>query len=356
MLNPQEPHNSLPPLSKLPPLPHTELVAHALPAYRALERLHEALKYLPSPAILLNPIATVEGADSSGIEAIVTTGDRLFLHQAVPLARSDPATKEAARYPGALREAVASSAYLPLCFRTATLICSRLLATTMQMRRTPVALRNDRTGVLVYTPPNQPDILADLLQDWERFVHQVDDFDPLTRVAILHSQFVAIHPFTDGNGRTARILHTLLLGQYDLLREPVLYLSRFLLRDRAAYYAHLQAVQAQGDWVGFVKFMADITREAAKWTYDRIEVIRQMHAQTGQKLADAAPFLARQEVLDVLFAQPYCRTEHMQRAGCSKDTAGRYLRQIAALGILQPERIGREVVYRHGALVRALEG
>lgn len=357
MFDPSQPHNSLPPLGRMTMPTREQLIACNMPAYVELARLQEAIKHLPDPQILLSGACIMEAVDSSKIENIVTTGDALFRHEALPALATDAATKQVHRYPLAVRQAAESMRSLPLCFRSANEICSVLLATQMDLRRGPVSLRNDRTGEVAYTPPDQPDVLMALLADWERFVHQVDDLDPLSRIAIAHCQFVAIHPFSDGNGRTARVLHSMMLMDQGLLSEPVLYLSRFLLAQRQNYYGRLKGVERRGDWLSWIAFVGKVTAEAARHTYRVVGAIRTLHASTKQLLSNSAPSLNRSDVLNVLFRQPYCRVIDVQNArAVNRGTAGRYLKRLEDLGVLRAEQVGRDKVWRHGALLRALEG
>ncbi|NIL92848.1 MAG: Fic family protein, partial [Woeseiaceae bacterium] len=87
-----------------------------------------------------------------------------------------------------------------------------------------------------YTPPVGQELLIGKLDNWARFMHAATDVDPLVRMAVQHYQFEAIHPFVDGNGRTGRILNILFLVEHGLLDSPILYLSRYIIQNKAAYY------------------------------------------------------------------------------------------------------------------------
>lgn len=208
---------------------------------------------------------------------------------------------------------------------------------------------------MVYTPPDAPDVLQRLLTDWEQYAHARDG-DPLTRLARLHYQFVTIHPFLDGNGRTARILHTVLLREFQLLDQPVLYLSRSILRRRDAYYTRIQAVTEQNDWAGFETFMAEVTAEAATWTVERVEAVLALYSRTEAQLRSLGAKFADPRLIEVLFTQPYCRIEHVVQTGLAqKQTAARYLDRLVNAGILQSERLGRDKLDRFPGILSALE-
>lgn len=347
------PYDGLPPLALAP----ASVASAASQATRhALGYLQGALAQLPNPALLLSTIPTLEAADSSHIENIVTTGERLFRLSATPEAPTDRATREAAACHTALRGAVASLADVPLSWRTARGICSQLVGQPQEVRRSRVTLSSQADGKVVYTPPTQPGVLAALISEWERQMH-AETADPLAHIARLHYQFVAIHPFMDGNGRTARILHLLLLQQYSLLDHPVLYLSRSIRRSKAEYYARLSAVTYQGDWAGLERYFSDVTQDAVAWTLLRVRSVLALRARTEQQLRTSGRRLAREGLLDALFEQPYCRIAAVaQRLSITKQTATRLLDALCNLGILRPDRQGRDKLYFFPALMDALQG
>jgi Fic family protein len=179
----------------------------------------------------------LEPQASSEIENIVTTSDALFRHARLESLPSDPATKEALRYRTALKAGCDSLKKRPLTTRTAEGVCSIIKHTRMAVRRVPgTRLANVATGEVIYTPPEGESRLRDKLGNWERFVHDEADLDPVVRMAVAHYQFEAIHPFTDGTGRAGRILNLLMLVKQGLLDQPVLYLSRYIIKNKSAYY------------------------------------------------------------------------------------------------------------------------
>ena len=119
-------------------------------------------------------------------------------------------------------------------------------------------------------------LLRDLLANWEHYIHMETELDPLIRLAIGHYQFEAIHPFTDGNGRTGRIINSLFLIQEDLLTLPILYLSRYVIENRADYYRLLQGVTARGDWEAWVLYVIKGVEETARWTTAKITAINEL--------------------------------------------------------------------------------
>ena len=145
----------------------------------------------------------------------------------------------------------------------------------MTVRKVPgTALKNERTGKIIYTPPEGETLLRDKLANWERFIHNATEIDPLIRMAVMHYQFEAIHPFTDGNGRTGRVLNLLYLVEQELLDLPILYLSRFIIQNRAAYYQLLLEVTTEGNWEAWILYMLKAVQETATSTTGKINAIK----------------------------------------------------------------------------------
>ncbi len=349
------PYNDLPPLPPEADLETRDLLKACIEAHKALASLRQATGHLPNPSVLINTIPLLEAQASSEIENIVTTADELFRfadHEAA----ADPATREALRYRSALQEGFLSLVERPLSTATAEVVCSRIKNTSMQVRRVPgTALANGQTGAVIYTPPVGESLLREKLFNWERFIHEAHDIDPLIRMAVAHYQFEAIHPFTDGNGRTGRILNLLMLVEHDLLDRPVLYLSRYIIERKAEYYRLLLAVTIEGDWAAWIRYMLDAVADTAQWTGRKIEAIRQLHDHACEWIRAQRPKVYSRELVDVLFSQPYCRIQNVVEAGVAKrETAARYLRELVDIGVLREERMGKEKVFLHPAYLRLL--
>ena len=140
----------------------------------------------------------------------------------------------------------------------------------MRVRTIPGTALARSTGEIVYTPPVGEDLLRSLLANWERFLHQTTEIDPLVRMAVAHYQFEAIHPFTDGNGRTGRVLNSLFFVSEGLLTLPILYLSRYIIQHNADYYRLLREVTRTDAWEEWVIFMLQGVQETASWTVAKI--------------------------------------------------------------------------------------
>lgn len=353
---PQQPYNDLPPLPPAGDIETKDLLKACITARTALAELKQATALLPNPTVLINTIPILEAQASSEIENIVTTTDDLFRYADDQDKAQHPATKEALRYRSALHEGFQSLGHRPLCTETAIAVCSRIKAVQMQIRRVPgTALANDQTQQVIYTPPVGESLLRDKLANWERFIHDHTEIDPLIRMAVAHYQFEAIHPFTDGNGRTGRVLNLLMLIEQGLLDLPVLYLSRYIIRHRTDYYRLLLEVTRQGNWSDWIRYMLAAIAETAAWTTAKIHAICGLEAQAREHIREHAPKAYSRELVEVIFNQPYCRIQNVvDGIGVTRQTAARHLKELVEIGVLAEQRLGKEKLFLHPAFLRLL--
>ncbi|GAB3373260.1 Fic family protein [Spongiibacter taiwanensis] len=347
------PYNALPPLP--PSVEHTESVAvlkACIPARAALAELKQAGELLPNQGLLINLLPLLEAKDSSEIENIVTTTDKLFQY-ANEDDSADPATREALRYRRALSTGFRKLSERPLTTNTAIEICSTIKSVNMQVRRVPgTKLMNPASGEIIYTPPEGEAQLQTLLSNWEQFLHADDGLDPLIKMAIAHYQFEAIHPFTDGNGRTGRVLNILYLIQQGLLSLPILYLSRYIVQNKADYYRLLLGVTREQDWQNWILYMLAAVRETAKWTSAKIAATRQLIELTSYHVQTQLPKIYSFELVQLIFQQPYCRINNLVDANIAKrQTASSYLKQLCDIGVLEERQVGKEKLFIHSKLV-----
>ncbi len=354
--DPTKPYNDLPLLPPAVDIESKALLKACIEARAALAELKSVGALIPNQAVLINTIPLLEAQASSEIENIVTTTDALFRYAQMEDSAEDPATKEALRYRGALYQGFTSLRDRPLSTNTAVQVCTRIKNVEMQIRRVPgTALLNTSTNQVIYTPPEGEAVLREKLANWERFIHERTDIDPLIRMAVAHYQFEAIHPFLDGNGRTGRILNLLMLVEQGLLDVPVLYLSRYILLERARYYQGLNAVTANAAWEEWILYMLSAVTETARWTTEKIRAIRTLHDGAKLFVRDNAPKIYSHELVDVLFVQPYARIQNLVESGVAKrQTASVYLKQLAELGMLRELKVGREKLFVHPNFIRLL--
>ena len=352
-----QPYNALPSLPPKADIESRVILKTCIRARAALGELKQAGGLIPNQAILINTIPLLEARASSEIENIVTTADRLFrFAQTGAAGQADPATKEALRYRTALYRAFQSLKARPLSVATAVNICSTIRGVDMAIRRVPgTALANDATGKVIYTPPQGEARLQDLLANWERFLHEATDIDPLIRMAVAHYQFEAIHPFTDGNGRTGRILNLLFLVEQGLLNSPVLYLSRHIIRHKAEYYRLLLAVTTRGGWQDWIVYMLEAVDETARWTTHKIHAIRDLMRSTAEHIRRHGAGVYSRELIELIFVQPYCRIANVVEADIAKrQTASVYLKKLCAIGVLKEIKAGRERLFINPRLMTLL--
>jgi Fic family protein len=345
--DPGKPYNGLP---LLPPASEIETRAVLKKSGRAassLAALQQAAELIPNQEVLINSIPLREAKDSSAIENIVTTSDKLFRFANVDADAADPATKETLRYRTALLEGYEDIRTRPLTTRTATTICRAIKGIDLDIRRTPgTTLSNQATGKVIYTPPEGEALLRDKMANWERFLHDEKDIDPVVRMAIGHYQFEAIHPFPDGNGRTGRIINILFLIEQGLLDQPILYLSRYINQHREDYYRLLLEVTTKGAWEPWILYMLEAVEDTATWTRTKIKAIKRQMEETVRHVAATRPKIYSRELIEVIFVQPYCRTNDLVKLGIgTRKTAAKYLGDLVSAGVLQERKEGREKLY-----------
>ncbi len=353
-----EPYNDLP---HLPPRAEVEsraVLRRVASAARAVEALRGAGHLVPNQAILINAIPLQEARLSSEIENIVTTQDALYRAAAGVEGPVDPAAREVLRYRTALRhgyEALAAGRRIDIDLMIE--ICSTILGGDAALRDEEHILIEDKAREMaVYTPPRGRERIVALLWNLVEFLQAPGDMDPLVRLAVAHYQFESIHPFHDGNGRTGRVLNVLYLVQAGLLEIPVVYLSRYLIQNKAEYYRLLRAVTEEGRWEAWLLYMLTAIEETARWTTGRIEAIRALMDSTEAAARDFLPRTADSHRLtELIFTEPYCRVRDVVDAGLAeRKAAGRYLQTLESAGVLAGDIAGRERIYTNSALVELL--
>lgn len=348
------PYNTLPPLPPKAELESKAVLRRCIAARAALAELKQAAELVPNPAVLINTLPLLEAQASSEIENIVTTTDRLFQFREMD-ENADASTREALRYSRALLEGFRSLKKRPLSTRTAEEICSRIKGTPMRVRKIPGTALARENGEIVYTPPVGEDRLRTLLANWERFLHEETEMDPLIRMAVAHYQFEAIHPFMDGNGRTGRVLNSLFFISEGLLSLPILYLSRYIIQHKADYYRLLLQVTHRDQWEAWVLFMIEGVEQTAAWTVAKLAAIRKLQVHTAEHVRKAAPKTYRHELVNLIFELPYCRIHDLtERKIAGRQTASVYLKQLARIQVLEEKTVGREKLFIHPKFLRLL--
>lgn len=348
---------SLPPAGEL----ETAAVLRALAeAHRRLAELKGRAVSIPNETILIDTLVLQEAKASSEIENIVTTQDELFQASLFMEGRGSPAAKEVARYRDALKrgfDSLRQSGGL-LTNNTVIEMFRVLKGTDEGFRVVPgTALKNEATGAMVYVPPQGAQEIVAQMTALERFVNDDDAsaLDPLVKMALIHHQFESIHPFSDGNGRIGRIINVLYLTRVGLLETPILYLSRYITTHKADYYRLLQGVRDNGDWEPWLLYVLRAVTVTSQQTLELIEGIRVLMADYKRRLRDHPSVKYSQDLLNNLFRHPYTRIEFVQTdLGVTRQTAARYLDQLAEAGFVEKRPQGRNNYYVNTPLIELL--
>lgn len=328
-------------------------------ASRQLAELKGVAAAIPNQGILINTLSLQEAKDSSEVENIITTHDEIFQTASRLDTAYNPAAKEVLHYAKALHTGFGQvREHNLLTVRQLTAIQATLEPNNQGIRTQMGTTLKDSHGKVIYTPPQRHDDIMQLLADLERFTNEPSlfDADPLIKMALIHHRFESIHPFWDGNGRTGRIVNVLYLFKEQLLDIPVLYLSRYLVRHKAEYYARLQAVRDHDDWENWVLFMLMAVEDAAASSIKIITAIRGLLLATKKQIRDRHSFYS-QDLINHLFSHPYTKIAFIEDAlKVSRITAAKYLNELVADNILVKRKRGRSNYYINMPLFNLLAG
>lgn len=356
-INPQVPYNALPPL---PPDKDTveskAVLRQESRAAVALAELKGIANTLPNQSILINAIVLKEAKASSEIENFITTHESLYQALTAKSFKPDSATKEVLRYREALFNGfkfIKDKGFLST--NGIIKIQNILEENSAGLRQVPgTVLKNGATGEVVYTPPDDKDVIKNLMSNLENFLNidEADDISHLIKLAIQHYQFESIHPFYDGNGRTGRIVNVLYLIQKSLLDIPILYLSGFIIRNKGKYYRLLRDVTFNDKWEPWIIYILQGIEQTAKDTIAQVNDINKLMNEAVNIVREKSPRIYSKDLIEVLFEQPYCKIEFLvDRLKIERKAASRYLQNIEELGVLKARRIGRENIYINEKLV-----
>jgi Fic family protein len=346
------------PFNDLPSLPPNEIDLETVPilkkltsAARNLGELNGLCETLPDPRLLINTIILQESRNSSAIENIVTTQDELYKATIEVPSEQNHATKEVLSYRDALYvglERMQSREGL-LLTNTMIEIVRTIKRNQAGIRTTPgTALKNAINGEIVYTPPVGETIIREKLAALENFINSSEEFpiDPLIKLALIHYQFEAIHPFVDGNGRTGRIINTLYLVQQGLLIQPVLYISSYIVQFKTEYYQLLRGVTETENWQDWILYMLTAIAETSKVTTEKIRKILSLRESMEGDVKKALGASYDYELLQEMFALPYLKIDTLEKKKIAhRQTASTWLNKLSNAGILRPQKMGRTTYF-----------
>lgn len=348
-------------LKKLPPdveLETKNVLKQLTKSHRALAELKGYADMIPNKNILINAITINEAKDSSEIENIVTTHDELFKVMSGENYQS-PAAKEVVKYRAAIWKGynlINEKEFLSI--NMIIEIQNLIESNRAGIRKLPgTVLKNEATGEVIYTPPAGEKTILSLLSNLEKYINNdYDNIDPLVKLAIIHYQFESIHPFYDGNGRTGRIINVLYLVLKELLDSPILYLSKFIIRNKSSYYKLLQEVTIDENWESWVLFILKGIEETATETLILVKEINKLLENTAEKIKNTLPKIYSRELVDLLFYEFYTKIAYVENGlGVSRKTAAKYLSELEVEGFLVSEKIGRERIYLNKELFKIVE-
>jgi Fic family protein len=351
------------PFNDLPLLPPKDTAWRDIDVYEklvqartSLAELKGRLPIIPNALMLINTLVMQEAKDSSTIENIFTTNDKLYKAFISQSSHTDSATKEVLRY----REAMWGGFHQLKEHKKLTKELLIYIFQTITQRnegiRTKQVWIGNNQNQIIYTPPEIGKYLDEKITNWLEFANtHHPNVDPLVKMAILHYQFEAIHPFTDGNGRTGRILNILYLCYENLLDIPILYHSKFIIKHKNDYYRLLREVTENQNWKEWLCFILDSIKETSIDTLNKVNQIYDAYLKTIELVKTNAKYIYSHELIEIIFSQPYCKISILENKQiANRKTASKYLRKLEELGILDSEQIGKEIIYKNKELYRIL--
>jgi Fic family protein len=348
-----KPYNELPLLPPAMELETAVVLKKAIIANKRLAELKGLVNSIPDQGLLINGIVLQEARLSSEIENIVTTNDELYRADADEKLATNPQAKEVLLYRQALWHGYKALKSRPLSTNLFVEIAEIIKGNKIGIRGVPGTKIANSKGEVIYTPPEGEAILRDKLGNLEKFIHAEDNLDPLIKLAIMHYQFEAIHPFVDGNGRTGRILNILFLVEQDLLERPVLFLSHYILRTKTKYYEGLVNVTEKGAWIDWILYILEAIEITAVETQDKVRKIIKAMEKAKKIVNEKAPEIYSKDLIEIIFKHPYCKIKFIEEANIAKrQTASAYLKKLEELGILHSIKIGREQYYINETLCK----
>ncbi|WP_370176463.1 Fic family protein [Leeuwenhoekiella palythoae] len=356
MYNPEEAYNDLPLLPPVVEVETKKILKQAIVSNKILAELKGRADEIPNQSMLVNAITLQEAKDSSEIENIVTTQDTLYKAFSSNISTTDAQTKEVLRYRQALWEGYTDLSKRPLSTNSFIQIVQTIKENNSAIRNAP-GTKITSNGKTIYTPPEGEAVIRNLLKNLEDYIHADDDVDLLIKLAIMHYQFEAIHPFFDGNGRTGRVINMLFMVENGLLDTPILYLSKYIIEHKNAYYTNLRGVTENSAWEGWILFILKGIEETALYTLEKINSINRLMLETIVFAKEQLPArVYSKELIELLFEQPYCKVKYLVDKGIAKrQTAAEYLNALEAIGILKSQKVGVENLYLNVKLFELLK-
>lgn len=323
---------------------------------------------LPNLELLVFMYIRAEAVLSSQIEGTQASLDDVLRAEANLQEADDPRdVQEVINYIAALDYGLARAAELPLSLRLIREIHTRLMRGVRGDTRDPGEFRRTQNwigpaGATLHTarfvPPPVPE-MHHALDNLERFIYEEESGLPaLVKIGLLHAQFETIHPFLDGNGRTGRLLITLLLCHFGLLSQPLLYLSYYFKLHRTEYYDRLQAVRDRGDWEGWLRFYLEGVRVVVQESTEKTRAVLALRADDQRRAGELGSKSGNAlTVLGQLYRFPYVGVRTVQEwTGLSYNAANTLVSELVRTDILRPfGKRQRDRVFFHARYLAIFE-
>ena len=344
-------------LNPVPKIDYNSFDKTLIEVHKRIALLKGACYNLPNPRLLLSPTVLREALASSEIENIVTTLASVLQAQLFSEAEQSPADKEVMRYNRALNSGMELMQNIPLGSRVIKNVHDALMPNESGYRKDQVYIKNTATGEIVYKPPSVNEI-EDLIADLEKFINDdSSSIDPILKTIMTHYQFEAIHPFSDGNGRTGRILIVLCLIYYELLDLPVLFISGYINSHKNEYYSTLRNVTEKEDWNAYINYMLAAFLEQAEKSTAVLLKIKDLHDMIKRQIRQELPKIYSRDLVDELFNRPLITpTAYAASMGVTYQTASTHLKNLKRIGIMKSFKASRYTFYANSALIDLLSG
>ena len=334
-----------------------EILKKSISSNKALAKLNGIAKMIPNSNILINSLSLQEAKDSSEIENIITTHDELY-KATLDIKNLSIATKEVQNYKNALLKG------FELVRDNKLLLKKYIIEIQKELEQNDAGVRkqsgtnlaNAKTREIIFTPPQKFEDIEKLLANLEKYINESNDIDPLINMAIIHYQFETIHPFYDGNGRTGRIINILYLILNELLDIPILYLSNYIIKNKADYYRLLQEVLTKDNWEEWIIYMLDGVEQTSLDTIELIKDISRMMDNTKNIIQEKLPKIYSKDLIEILFNHPYTKIDFLvDRLALTRQTASKYLKELEILGIVESLQIKNSKFYINVELFNRLK-
>ena len=351
------------PLEQLGDIESKAVLKATAKAHQALGELKGLAITMPNQYLLLATLSLQEAKESSEIENIITTQDDLYRSNYQSQQFISTSAKEVHNYAKALEAGFNTITQTGLLTNNTIIDIQQIIENNNAGFRTQggTQLVNQQNTQVVYTPPQTGQHIIDLMCDLENFINndELSDYDNLVKMALIHHQFESIHPFYDGNGRTGRILNILYLSKQNLIGAPILYLSRYLNRNKVEYYQLLQSVRdnngSNQSWEPWLLFMLKALQVTSQDTLKTIKGLIALMQSTKQIIKAKLPKIYSHELINNLFTHPYTKVEFItQDLSVHRNTASKYLNQLVDIGVLTKHKLGKDNYYLNNELYALL--